>query len=318
MKKMMRWMGSRNKMGDACVKIGTRKSRLATWQAEHIGQMLAQRWPDLQYSLELFDTTGDRIPDQPLPEIGGKGLFTQELEDALQRGDIHLVVHSLKDLPVEESPGLAKAAIPPRESAGDVLVSGRGYTLETLPKGARVGTSSLRRSAQLLHRRPDLEIRPLRGNIDTRIRKAYQGEYDAIVLAAAGVNRLGLQAQVTEELSLQVMLPAPGQGALAVQCRSDNAALLSLLQAIDHAETRAAVLAERAFLKGLGGGCSAPVAAYGFVEAGLLHLEGLVASRDGREIIRIRHSMAMAAGEPGQPGFWLAKQALHLGAARFM
>lgn len=305
-------------MGDACVKIGTRKSRLATWQAEHIGQMLAQRWPDLQYRLELFDTTGDRIPDQPLPEIGGKGLFTQELEDALQRGDIHLVVHSLKDLPVEESPGLAMAAIPPRESAGDVLVSGRGYTLETLPKGARVGTSSLRRSAQLLHRRPDLEIRPLRGNIDTRIRKAYQGEYDAIVLAAAGVNRLGLQAQVTEELSLQVMLPAPGQGALAVQCRSDNAALLSLLQAIDHAETRAAVLAERAFLQGLGGGCSAPVAAYGFVEAGLLHLEGLVASRDGREIIRIRHSMAMAAGEPGQPGIWLAKQALDLGAARFL
>ncbi|MEN4099186.1 MAG: hydroxymethylbilane synthase [Anaerolineaceae bacterium] len=305
-------------MGDACVKIGTRKSRLATWQAECIGQMLAQRWPDLQYSLELFDTTGDRIPDQPLPEIGGKGLFTQELEDALQRGDIHLVVHSLKDLPVEESPGLAMAAIPPRESAGDVLVSGRGYTLETLPKGARVGTSSLRRSAQLLHRRPDLEIRPLRGNIDTRIRKAYQGEYDAIVLAAAGVNRLGLQAQVTEELSLQVMLPAPGQGALAVQCRSDNAALLSLLQAIDHAETRAAVLAERAFLQGLGGGCSAPVAAYGFVEAGLLHLEGLVASRDGREVIRIRHSMAMAAGEPGQPGIWLAKQALDLGAARFL
>lgn len=305
-------------MGDACVKIGTRKSRLATWQAEHIGQMLAQRWPDLQYRLELFDTTGDRIPDQPLPEIGGKGLFTQELEDALQRGDIHLVVHSLKDLPVEESPGLAMAAIPPRESAGDVLVSGRGYTLETLPKGARVGTSSLRRSAQLLHRRPDLEIRPLRGNIDTRIRKAYQGEYDAIVLAAAGVNRLGLQAQVTEELSLQVMLPAPGQGALAVQCRSDNAALLSLIQAIDHAETRAAVLAERAFLQGLGGGCSAPVAAYGFVEAGLLHLEGLVASRDGREIIRIRHSMAMAAGEPGQPGIWLAKQALDLGAARFL
>lgn len=305
-------------MGDACVKIGTRKSRLATWQAEYIGQMLAQRWPDLQYRLELFDTTGDRIPDQPLPEIGGKGLFTQELEDALQRGDIHLVVHSLKDLPVEESPGLAMAAIPPRESAGDVLVSRRGYTLETLPKGARVGTSSLRRSAQLLHRRPDLEIRPLRGNIDTRIRKAYQGEYDAIVLAAAGVNRLGLQAQVTEELSLQVMLPAPGQGALAIQCRSDNAALLSLLRAIDHAETRAAVLAERAFLQGLGGGCSAPVAAYGFVEAGLLHLEGLVASRDGREIIRIRHSMAMAAGEPGQPGFWLAKQALDLGAARFL
>jgi hydroxymethylbilane synthase len=305
-------------MHDQQVIIGTRKSKLAMWQAEFVGSLLAQRRADFSYRLELFVTTGDRKLDQPLPEIGGKGVFTQELEAALHAGEIHLVVHSLKDLPVEESPGLVIAAIPERENVRDVLISAQGYTLHSLPEGGRVGTSSLRRGAQLLHARPDLELRPLRGNIDTRIRKAAEGEYDAIVLAAAGVHRLGLHAHVTEELSLQNMLPAPGQGALAVQCRADNAHLCALLAEIDHLQTRAAVTAERAFLKGLGGGCAAPVAAYSFTQSGMLHMEGLVASLDGRELVRVSGSTELKPEAARELGLELAKLAFDQGAARLL
>ncbi|HZW03438.1 MAG TPA: hydroxymethylbilane synthase, partial [Anaerolineaceae bacterium] len=211
--------------------LGTRQSKLALWQANHVAARLAERFSGFQFRLERFTTTGDQKPDVPLPEIGGKGLFTAELEAGLHAKTIDLVVHSLKDLPVTDPSGLVVAAIPDRENARDVLIAREAWTLDTLPHGARVGTSSLRRGAQLLNRRPDLKLYPLRGNVDTRIRKAMQGDYDAIVLAAAGVNRLGLQEHIRQELPYAVMLPAPGQGALAVQCREDDLLLRKLLSA---------------------------------------------------------------------------------------
>ncbi len=290
--------------------LGSRPSQLARWQTGHVCGLLEAAAPGLQTRTVLMRTAGDRIVDKPLPEIGGKGLFTAELERALHAREIDLVVHSLKDLPIEPSAGLVVAAIPPRADARDVLISAHRYTLDTLPPGARVGTSSLRRAAQLLAYRPDLTLFPLRGNVDTRIRKAMQGEYDAIVLAAAGVTRLGLEEQVGQYLPFEIMLPAPGQGALAVQCRSDDAELVNLLAQIDDPAARAAVEAERAFLSGLGGGCSAPVAAHAVCEEQIIHLTGLAATPDGRKVVRV-------IGEGTDPralGLRLAEQALAQGA----
>src|SRR5512143_2027256 len=262
--------------------IGTRGSALARWQADWVQSRLKAAWPELRCDIKLFQTSGDKILDKPLPEIGGKGLFTEELENALRSGEIDIAVHSLKDLPIDHAAGLTIGAIGEREDPRDVLISRQYHTLVNLPQGARIGTSSLRRSAQLLAARPDLTILALRGNVDTRIRKAQQGangasDYDAIVLAAAGVLRLGFGLHISEYLSFEVMLPAPGQGAVAVQCRADDQRTIDLLHPIDHAPTRSAVTAERAFLNGLGGGCSAPVAAY----AQAHHLVGLIASQDG-------------------------------------
>lgn len=294
--------------------VGTRPSRLARWQTDHVIQDLQAAWPGLDCRVVEFLTHGDKTLDRPLPEIGGKGVFTQELEGALRAGSIDLAVHSLKDLPIENAAGLEIGAICAREDAHDVLISGRGYTLAALPQGARVGTSSLRRAAQLLAARPDLQLASLRGNVDTRVRKAMQGEYDAIVLAAAGVLRLGLQDHIAERLPFDVMLPAPAQGAMAVQCRADDAEVLRLLAAIQDATTRAAVTAERAFLQGLGGGCSAPVAAYAHPadEEGGLEMIGLVASTDGRRVIRVSGISALA--NPDVLGKRLAEQALVQGA----
>ncbi|HSD83040.1 MAG TPA: hydroxymethylbilane synthase [Anaerolineae bacterium] len=275
----------------ATLTIGTRGSALARWQTDWVSARLKAAWPDLTCLLKLFQTSGDKILDKPLPEIGGKGLFTEELEDALRSGEIDLAVHSLKDLPMDDASGLVLGAIGEREDARDVLISRQYCALTSLPQDACVGTSSLRRSAQLLVTRPDLQILPLRGNVDTRIRKALQGEYDAIVLAAAGVLRLGLGSHIVEYLSFEIMLPAPGQGALAMQCRADDEATRALLQPIDHAPTRSAVTAERAFLAGLGGGCSAPIAAYAHSadsgQQSAISLTGLVASTDGRHVIRV-------------------------------
>jgi hydroxymethylbilane synthase len=267
--------------------IGTRQSKLALWQANFIGALLQRQIPGFQYRLETFVTTGDRTLDRPLPEIGGKGLFTQELEAALHNGSIDLVVHSLKDLPVEPAEGLQIAAMPEREDARDVLIAGASWTLQSLPREARVGTSSLRRAAQLLHIRPDLKLLPIRGNVDTRIRKALDGEYDAVVLAAAGVYRLGLGQHVRAVLEFDQMLPAPGQGALAVQCRAEDPLMRSLLGVVDHLPTRLAVTAERAFLQGLGGGCSAPVAAYAQMVENRLQMEGLATGLDGQRVVRV-------------------------------
>ncbi len=298
---------------------GTRGSALARWQTDWVLTRLREAWPGLDCQPpKVFTTSGDRILDKPLPEIGGKGLFTEELENALRSGEIDLAIHSLKDLPIAASPILTLGAICAREDARDVLISRHGFTFDSLPRGARVGTSSLRRSAQLLAARPDLTLLPLRGNVDTRVRKAMNADYDAIVLAAAGVLRLGLGEYITQYLPFDLMLPAPGQGALAVQCRADDLATLNLLAAIDAAAARAAVTAERAFLQALGGGCSAPVAAY--AQPAIHHpqstiaMTGLVAARDGRRVVRVSGQ----GRDPTALGEQLAQQALAQGGGELL
>ncbi len=294
--------------------IGTRTSRLALWQTNHITQCLQEAWPGLVCNQKPFVTKGDKTLDKPLPQIGGKGLFTAELERALREEEIDIAVHSLKDLPIEDAPGLTLGAITSRADVRDGLVARNGWTVDTLPQGAVVGTSSVRRQAQLLARRPDLKIRPIRGNVDTRIRKVKAGEYDAAVLAAAGLQRLGLTEMVTEWLEMDLMLPAPGQGALAVQCRAEDEETLALLAAIDDLDVKTAVTAERAFLNGLGGGCSAPVAAYATVDGNEIHLEGLVAWPDGRQIIRTSGS----GDDAWMLGVKLAEQAVGHGAGEII
>jgi hydroxymethylbilane synthase len=290
----------------------TRPSALARQQTQSIIQALQIAWPTLTCLETVISTRGDRQLDQPLPEIGGKGLFTQELEAVILSGQADAAVHSFKDLPTHFAKNLVIGATSRRADARDVLVSTSGYTLETLPVGARLGTSSPRRAAQLLAYRPDLRIENLRGNIDSRLNKASQ--YDAIVLAAAGLIRLGLEAHITQWLPLEVMLPAPGQGALAVQCRADHSRLLRWLAAIDDLSTRQCVEAERAFLAGLGGGCALPVAAHASYQDGQLVLEGLAASTDGQRVIRLK-----GEGQDGpQLGIELARQALQAGAAELI
>lgn len=294
--------------------LGSRPSKLALWQTEHILARLKSIWPDLSYRVVTLVTTGDKIIDRPLPEIGGKGVFTEELETALRCGEIDLAVHSLKDLPVEKSEGLSIGAVGLRACAQDVLISAKGETLGALPVGARLGTSSLRREAQVRAARPDLSILPLRGNVDTRLRKVLEGQYDAILLAAAGIERLDLGKHITEYLPFEVMLPAPGQGALAIQCRSDDTELQQLLQPIHDLSTYRAVTAERSFLAALGGGCSAPVAAYATTNGSQIELRGLVAGIDGRRVIRVK-----GIGEnPKNVGALLAQKALDQGAAELL
>ena len=294
--------------------IGTRTSQLALWQTNYVAERLQTTWPDLKCRHQPFITRGDKTLHTPLPQIGGKGLFTAELEQALLDGQIDLAVHSLKDLPVDNPPGLIIGAIPQRAAVQDALVSAAGWTLETLPQGAVVGTSSIRRQAQLLAVRPDLEIRSIRGNVDTRIRKAHTGEYDAVVLAAAGLARLGLEQAISQLLPLNVMLPAPGQGALAVQCRADDQATRWRLAAIHEPDAFAAVTAERAFLAALGGGCAAPVAAYATIVNGRIHLRGMVGAVDGGRIIRV----AAQGEEAAVLGQVLARQALAAGAKEIL
>jgi hydroxymethylbilane synthase len=298
--------------------FGTRGSALARFQTNLVEGMLRGRFPDLTTETTVFATRGDKELTKPLPEIGGKGLFTAELEAALNDHSIDLAVHSLKDLPTEDSPGLTIGAILTRETPADVLVSRSKYTLNTLPQKASVGTSSLRRQAQLLARRPDLNIISLRGNVDTRIKKAMDahGPYDAIILAAAGLKRVGLAEHISEQLSFDVMLPAPGQGAIAVQCRADDSATLEKLAALNDISTQQAVIAERAFLAGLGGGCSIPVGALGWVEADTLHLQGIIANPTGQLLIRVTHTGP--ATQPEQIGQALAEQALAQGAREIL
>ena len=294
--------------------FATRPSALARWQTGRVIELLQSVHPDLACSEYVVASRGDQLPDHPLPGIGEKGLFTSELEDALLSGRVRAAVHSLKDLQVETIPGLLIAAIPERESAQDALVTADGQKLSDLPEGARVGTCSLRRTAQLLARRPDLTILPLRGNVDSRVRKAMNGEYDAIVLAQAGLRRLGLQSHISEVFPLDVMLPAPGQGALAVQCRADDVETLELLAAIHDLLVAAAVGAERAFLSSLGGGCSLPVAAFAQKNNGTIILTGAVISPDGRQSIRL----SAVDEEPQRLGQRLAELVLERGAAELL
>ncbi len=282
------------------VRVGTRSSRLALWQTELVIGRLRTAHRGLACRVVTLSTQGDEVIDRPLPEIGGKGVFTERIEEALRSNEIDIAVHSLKDLPVEEAEGTAIAAVLAREEARDVLVSRDRLVLERLPAGAVVGTSSTRRQAQLLALRPDLVVRPIRGNVETRLRKVEEGEYDATVIAGAGLARLGLAARATEWLDAERFLPAPGQGAIAVQCRSSDRSTIALLAAIDEPALRSATEAERGFLRGLGGGCSAPVGAYATVaraRAGgeLVTLRARVSAPDGSRTIEVEGSAAGAA-----------------------
>jgi hydroxymethylbilane synthase len=297
------------------LRIGTRRSQLALWQTNYVVEQLHQYHPTRLVEVVTFTTQGDRAIDTPLPEIGGKGLFTLELEHALQRGEIDLAVHSLKDLPTKMPDGFAIGAIPPRGSALDALVSRDGSHLDALPPGAAIGTSSLRRTAQLRAYRPDLQIHPIRGNVESRLRKTLDplGEYHATVLALAGLERLGKADFITQILDSQIMLPAPGQGAIAIQCRADDADVLAILTPLDHSETRACVDAERAFLGYLEAGCSLPVSAYARPSADTLHLTGRVNSLDGKKTITVEGNAPIL--ENLELAGRLAQEALAAGAA---
>jgi hydroxymethylbilane synthase len=302
------------------IRVGARSSNLSMRQVEHVVALLISVYPELRIETEFFTTSGDHQLAEPLPLIGGKGVFTEELEDALHEGRIDLAVHSLKDLPTTFREGLAIGATPERAAVTDVLISRSGIGLRDLPSGAAIGTSSLRRSAQLLHIRSDLRPISIRGNVETRLRKAIEpgGDYDAIVLASAGLERLDMADVVTEQLSIETMLPAPGQGALAVQCR-DEPAMHDLLAPIHDYPTGLATTAERAFLAALGGGCSAPVAAYGQLVHGGLKLHGRVLVVDGSEQVDERLTMPCStASDAEKAGQRLAEQAIANGATELL
>jgi len=267
--------------------FATRPSALARWQTQRVIQLLKSQSDDLSYEELVITTKGDTTLDQPLPEIGGKGLFTYELEQALLGGEADAAVHSLKDLPTEDPPGLVVGGIPQRADCRDVWICPSGYSLDDIPAGSVVGTSSMRRQAQLLAQRPDLKVKSIRGNVGTRLRKVLEGQYDAIILAAAGVIRLGLQEHITHYIPFEIMLPAPGQGALAIQCRADDESLLGRLATIHHQATGLAVTAERAFLSTLGGGCSLPIGALATLEDAEIRLEAIVLAPDGSQTIRL-------------------------------
>jgi hydroxymethylbilane synthase len=294
--------------------FGTRGSALARYQTALVAAGLQNIFADLVIQTITFSTQGDNELHKPLPEIGGKGLFTAELEAALHSKTIDLAVHSLKDLPIEDSPGLTIGAVLPRENPADVLVSRQGYKLDTLPSSAAVGTSSLRRRAQLLAYRPDVNIIPLRGNVDTRVKKAMDadGPYDAIILAAAGLKRVGLAEHISQQLPFDLMLPAPGQGAIVAQCRANDEATLTKLAQLNHPASQQAVLAEREFLAALGSGCSIPVGALGQIHDETLTLQGIIAAPDGRQVIRVSHTGP--ATEAESAGRALAQRALAQGA----
>jgi hydroxymethylbilane synthase len=291
--------------------LGTRGSRLAIWQAEWVQARLREIAPDVTVTLQRIKTSGDKIQDVPLAKIGGKGLFVKEIEEALLQGTIDLAVHSMKDVPTMLPDGLDIVCVPEREDPRDALISRNGAPLDRLPKGARVGTSSLRRQAQLLHRRPDLKIEVLRGNLDTRLRKLKDGEFEAIVLAAAGLRRMGWTERITEHLPTGVSLPAIGQGALGIEGRRDDAFVRDIVSALEHPPTRAAVTAERALLERLEGGCQVPIAAHATLAGARLRLEGLVASVDGRQVIQ--DAVEGPVADARALGMRLGEQLLHKG-----
>lgn len=266
--------------------IGTRGSALAQWQTNYIIAALKRIAPNLQIETHIIKTTGDKDQSRSLADLGGLGVFTKEIENALLAHEIDLAVHSLKDLPTDTAPGLTIAAIPERADPRDCIVSRHGIGLMQLPRGARIGTSSARRTAQLLAWRPDAQIVPLRGNVDTRLRKSQTEEYDAVVLAAAGIIRLGRENAITEYLALEDFLPDPGQGALAIEIRADDVELGVVVSQLDHAPTRVAVTAERAFLRALGGGCRTPMGTFAELRGEQLHLRAIIASDDGSQVRR--------------------------------
>lgn len=293
--------------------IATRGSRLALWQAEHARDVLKKAHPGLEVELLVIKTKGDIILDVPLAKVGGKGLFVKEIEEALLSGRADLAVHSMKDVPMELPAGLVLGAVSEREDPSDLFLSVHYADPAALPSGARVGTSSLRRQAQILAMRPDLEVVSLRGNVDTRLRKLLDGDFDAIIMASAGLKRLGLSAPRQTALESETFLPAVGQGALGLECRSDDTRVLRLLTCMEHAPSRVCVEAERGFLAGLDGGCQVPIAGHAvLIDAERFRLEGLVAAVDGSRVIR--RSVEGRAEEARQVGLGLARTLLQAGA----
>ena len=292
----------------AKLRIGSRGSQLALWQANHVSTLLRERGHEVE--IEIIKTTGDKITEVALAQVGTKGMFTKEIEEALAEGRVDLAVHSLKDLPTELASTFTLAAVMKRQDPRDVFLSLRYNRFTALPQGARVGTSSLRRQAQIKSVRHDLNIFPLRGNVDTRLRKLESGEFDAIILAAAGLNRLERTERVREVLPVEVMCPAVGQGALGIEARADDAAKLKELAFLDDGAARRATAAERALLRTLGGGCQVPIGAYADAVGGTLKLTAIVAQPDGSEVLREQRT----GNDPEELGTRVGKALLASGA----
>ncbi|NOZ76698.1 MAG: hydroxymethylbilane synthase [Euryarchaeota archaeon] len=295
--------------------IGTRGSKLALTQVDIISGLLKERFPELEFERKIIKTTGDKITDVPLAKIGGKGLFVKEIDEAVARGEVDFAVHSMKDVPTDLLPEIEIAATPEREDVSDALISREGKSLDELPEGAVVGTSSLRRRAQLHNARPDIEIRDLRGNVDTRLRKLNEGLYDAIIMARAGLRRMGFEGRITQVLPVDVFAPSVGQGAIAVVARRDGA-VRDYLEAINHRDTMVRVTAERALLKQLGGGCQVPIGTFTRVDGGTLHMDAVVLSPDGTRKIAVRDSGPR--GEAGEIGVRAGRTLLKNGAAEIL
>lgn len=298
------------------LRIATRESALAMWQAHYVKDKLEQAHPDLTVELLPMTTKGDQILDTPLAKIGGKALFVKELEVAMLENRADIAVHSMKDVPVDFPEGLMLHTICEREDPRDAFVSNTFKTLDELPQGAIVGTSSLRRQCQLKALRPDLDIRDLRGNVNTRLRKLDEGQYDAIILAAAGLIRLAMPERIAQYLPSEVLLPANGQGAVGIECRTDDTQVQQYLAALEHQETRARVLTERAVNRTLEGGCQVPIGAFAEVDGETIHLRALVGSLDGNEIIRGEVSGNVSDGET--LGENLAQELLSRGADKIL
>jgi hydroxymethylbilane synthase len=298
------------------LRIGTRGSRLALTQSTWVKEKIEHRHPDVQVELVRIKTTGDTILDSPLSKVGGKGLFVKEIEEALLRKKVDLAVHSMKDVPGELPEGLVLSAYPEREDPRDAFVSVLYLSLDQLPHGSRVGTSSLRRGAQLLHIRRDLEVVSLRGNVDTRLRKLEGGEFDAIILAAAGLRRFGLTGRIRQLLPMEQMLPAIGQGALGLEIRKEDEKTRQVLHFLNHQDTELTVRAERAFLRELQGGCQVPIAAMARLSEKALHVEGMVAALDGSILLRDNITGEKAQAE--EIGVRLARRLLDAGAEKIL
>jgi len=303
-------------MGLPTLRIGTRGSPLALFQANWVKERLEQAYPSLKVTLVKIKTTGDKIQDAPLAKIGGKGLFVKEIEEALLADRIDLAVHSIKDVPTEFPNGLHLFAVTQREDPRDALISSGGKLLKDLPKGAKIGTSSLRRQAQLLYFRNDLQLIPLRGNLDTRLKKLKTLNLDGIILAYAGLKRLGLAGSITELLSTETLLPAIGQGALGIETRVGDREVEGKVQFLNDLNSSIAVSAERAFLKRLEGGCQVPIAAFGRIMDSRLHVEGLVGTIDGKRLIRHHVEGPLEEAEP--LGIQLAQTLLNRGAEEIL
>ncbi len=298
------------------IKIGTRGSKLALWQAYWVKSVLEEKFPQHPVELIIIKTQGDKILDVPLAKVGGKGLFVKEIEHALLTRHIDIAVHSMKDMPAEIPDGLSIGAVPERENPCDVFISRSGLGFNELDSGSIIGTSSLRRGAQLRHVRPDIVIQPLRGNVDTRLKKLESENLDAIVLAAAGLKRLNLEHKITEYLDPNIILPAIGQGALSIEIRNDDAKVGPLVESMDHEPTRTVVKGERAFLNRLEGGCQVPIAGHGKINKERLILTGLVAEIDGTQMIKGEKSGPLDSAEA--IGIDLAEELLARGAAEIL